>query len=191
MARPKAFEPDEVLDRVVEVFRDLGYAATSLSDLTGRVGVGRQSLYDTFGSKDRLWALALARYRQRQGEAMLAALEDDDVVDGLRRVLDWLATDTCDDPRGCLVVAAAGERVPSDPESTRQVTEQFAAIVDAFSLAIRRGQAAGQVATDLDADVQAELLLVVAQGLRVVGKVRADRQRMQAAIDATLAPLHA
>lgn len=171
---------------MVEVFRDRGYASTSLADLTARAGVGRQSLYDTFGSKDRLWGLALTRYRERQGQAMLGWLDDEDVVEGIRQVLYWLIDDTCADPRGCLVVAAAAERVPANRDSTAQVSEQFAAIADALAVAIRRGQAAGQIPAGVDAIAHAELLLTLMQGMRVVGKVRADADRMRRTVDVTL-----
>lgn len=189
MARPKEFDPDEVLDGVVEVFRDLGFARTSLVDLTTRVGIGRQSLYDTFGSKDDLWSLALERYRSRQGQAMLEALADDDVLAGIGRVLHWLIDDIAADPLGCFVVGAVVERVPGDPRSTAQVRDQFAAIVAGFAVTIRRGQVRRQVAGDVDAETYAELLLTVIQGLRVVGKVRPDVERMRRMVAAVLAPL--
>lgn len=191
MARTKAFDPEAVVDVAVEAFRDDGFEATTIAGLSARTGVGRQSLYDTFGDKQQLWARALVRYRQVQGDAMLGALEDDDVLVGIRAMLDWLVADSCADPRGCMVVAATAERVPSDAETTRQVTEQFGAIVEVLRLALRRGQALGQLDPDLDPAATAEMLLALVQGLRVVGKVRPDPARLAAAVDAALGPLAA
>lgn len=190
MARPKDFEPDVVLDRVVDVFRDRGFSSASLGELTERSGVGRQSLYDTFGSKQQLWSLALARYRHRQGEAMLRFLDEaDDEIAGIRAMLYWLVEDTCADPRGCLVVTAATEMVPTDGATTEQVRVQFQAIVDALEVAVRRGQASGRIRHDVDAVASAELLLTVMQGLRVTGKVRGDRDRMHVVVEQTLMAL--
>ncbi|MEE8600298.1 TetR/AcrR family transcriptional regulator [Euzebya tangerina] len=192
MARHKAFDPEAALDRAVDVFRDGGFAGTSITDLCVALGIGRQSLYDTFGTKEDLWTLALARYRARQTQIMLASLEaDDDIVRSLAGVLAWLIDDILRDPRGCLVVTAATERVPEDERTTAQVVEQFQAIARTLADAIRHGQAVGQIRDDVDPVVQGRLLLTVIQGLRVVGAAEPHRKTMQHTVDAVLAPLAA
>src|SRR5262249_38606558 len=67
MARPKEFDRDAVLDRAVELFWAKGYEATSLGDLVESLGVGKQSLYDTFGDKHALYLAALDRYCEKYG----------------------------------------------------------------------------------------------------------------------------
>ena len=49
----------------MSVFWLKGYAATSTDDLLQAMKIGRQSMYDTFGDKRRLYVEALERY-QRQ-----------------------------------------------------------------------------------------------------------------------------
>ena len=55
MARPKEFDIDVVLDRATELFWTKGYEETSMRDLEEGLGVGRQSLYSTFGDKRDLF----------------------------------------------------------------------------------------------------------------------------------------
>ncbi len=43
----KQFDRTAVLDRAMQLFWEKVYEATSLSELTKRMGIGRQSLYDT------------------------------------------------------------------------------------------------------------------------------------------------
>src|SRR5258708_33130175 len=64
MARPKDFDRDIALERAMSVFWSKGYAATSTDDLLQAMKIGRQSLYDTFGDKRRLYVEALERYQQ-------------------------------------------------------------------------------------------------------------------------------
>ena len=64
MARHKAFNREEVLDRAIEVFWAHGYEATSIQELVDSMGINRGSLYDTFGDKHRLFLEALDRYEQ-------------------------------------------------------------------------------------------------------------------------------
>ena len=78
MARTKAFDEDVVLDRAVELFWDQGYEATSISDLEEHLGVGRQSLYNTFGDKRELFVQALQRYASQNRDKLVAALGEPD-----------------------------------------------------------------------------------------------------------------
>jgi TetR/AcrR family transcriptional repressor of nem operon len=50
MARPKSFDQDTVLDQAVQLFWERGYEGTSLADLEAHLGLGRQSLYNTFAT---------------------------------------------------------------------------------------------------------------------------------------------
>jgi len=62
MARPREFDHDTALLAAVKVFSDLGFEGSSTDALTQAMGIGRQSLYDTFGDKWRLYLKALQRY---------------------------------------------------------------------------------------------------------------------------------
>jgi AcrR family transcriptional regulator len=68
MARPKTFDRTQILDKVVELFWDWGYEATSINDLLDYLGIRHQSLYDTFGDKHGLFLEALERYDQQYKE---------------------------------------------------------------------------------------------------------------------------
>ncbi|OWJ59872.1 TetR/AcrR family transcriptional regulator, partial [Inquilinus limosus] len=48
MARPKEFDSEKALDAAIEVFREHGFDGTSTDMLVRAMGIGRQSLYDTF-----------------------------------------------------------------------------------------------------------------------------------------------
>jgi AcrR family transcriptional regulator len=54
MARPKEFDEEQVLDAAITVFREHGFEGTSAEMLVRALGIGRQSLYDTFGDKWQL-----------------------------------------------------------------------------------------------------------------------------------------
>jgi len=85
MARPKAFDTDEALDAAVAVFRDHGYEGSSASMLVGAMGIGRQSLYDSFGDKWQLYCAALRRYTTTEVQAHLQTLRREErAIDGIR-----------------------------------------------------------------------------------------------------------
>ena len=65
MARPREFDRDHVLGKAIGVFASHGYEGASTEVLLARMGISRQSMYDTFGDKRRLYLEALERYAQR------------------------------------------------------------------------------------------------------------------------------
>lgn len=62
MARHKEFDRDEALEVAISVFWGKGYEATTTGDLLTRMGIARQSMYDTFGDMRRLYLEALRHY---------------------------------------------------------------------------------------------------------------------------------
>src|ERR687896_537982 len=119
MARPKSFDEEAVLDQAVQLFRERGYEGTSLTDLEAHLGLGRQSLYNSFGDKHSLFLKALDRYRHRMGEAAMAHLNvPDGGMAAIRGFFRWSVDSyTSPDLRiGCLVANTISERASEDPE---------------------------------------------------------------------------
>lgn len=68
MARTKEFDQDLALNNAIRLFSQKGFAATSTEDLMLAMGIGRQSMYDTFGDKKSLFLKAMERYSQNSCE---------------------------------------------------------------------------------------------------------------------------
>ncbi len=74
MARTKEFDPDAALQSALELFWRRGYEATSVADLVEHLGIGRASIYATFGNKHELYLKALDRYAEGRDAVLLAEL---------------------------------------------------------------------------------------------------------------------
>lgn len=70
----KEFEPEQAVEAALELFWRQGYANTSMQDLVDHLGIGRGSIYDTFGSKHALWVRALTKYCDDGNRAILGLL---------------------------------------------------------------------------------------------------------------------
>jgi AcrR family transcriptional regulator len=64
VGRPREFDVDEVLERAMRVFWARGYDGTSLTDLTGAMGITKSSMYAAFGNKEQLFRKAVERYAE-------------------------------------------------------------------------------------------------------------------------------
>lgn len=60
--RPRQFDEDIVLDKIMQVFWRHGYAATSLDQIASATGLNRPSLYSAFGSKKDMYLRAIERF---------------------------------------------------------------------------------------------------------------------------------
>ncbi|MFF1695813.1 TetR/AcrR family transcriptional regulator [Streptomyces sp. NPDC058257] len=186
MGRPKQFDPDSAVERAMDVFWRKGYAATTPQDLVDALGIGKGSLYNTFGSKHALFERALRRYRDSQAVALIEMLEEPGPVKERLRAALWLLVemDLADpDRRGCMAVNTAAELAGADEMATDLVRRMFDRTEEAFSTLVERGQRAGEIASDRDARAVGSLLLTTVVGLRLVGRVAEGPERLSRVID--------
>lgn len=175
MARQKEFNPEEVLDKAVGLFRLRGYAATGVEDLVNHLGIGRGSLYATFGSKHGLYLAALDHYRglsvQAQPELGPTLSAHDVIAQILAQQID---TALRDGPSGgCLLVNAMVELAHHDSEVARRVQQDLADAEARFVALLRADPTF--VRSDQNARAIARLLVNISIGLRVQAKIAPDR----------------
>ncbi|MDV3222245.1 TetR/AcrR family transcriptional regulator [Intrasporangium sp.] len=192
MARTKEFDPDRVLQRAMELFWERGYEATSMADLVTHLGIGRASLYSTFGSKHDLYLAALRRYLRHSEAGFVSALaQPGPALPALRAFVQSWVTEALTDPqhRGCFVVNAAVELSGRDSEVARQVEASWSVVETAVLSSLLRAQAQGELAADKDPHEIAHFLLVVMQGVRVIARAAPEAARLEATARLALAAL--
>ena len=109
MGRPRGFCEEAALEAAMRVFWAKGYEGATLSDLTEAMGINRSSMYTTFGDKEALFRLAIARYAEGPAAYVRKALREPTaraVVEALLQGALELLTDSSH-PRGCLSVQGA------------------------------------------------------------------------------------
>jgi TetR/AcrR family transcriptional regulator, transcriptional repressor for nem operon len=65
MARPRTFDPNDVLLAARPIFWRKGYQGTSLDDITEETGLTKPSLYAAFGDKASLFLKVLDHYHEQ------------------------------------------------------------------------------------------------------------------------------
>lgn len=193
MARTKEFDPDAALQAALELFWRRGYEATSMSDLVEHLGIGRASIYATFGNKHELYLKALDRYQQTCDPQLLRELSrPGPALPAVRAVVRRFAAESAADERrltGCFVVNTATELAPHDTAACRRVEHSWDQLETLLHSALLRAQAQGELDAGRDPRALARMLLVLMQGLRVVGKASADPARVRDAAEQALALL--
>jgi TetR/AcrR family transcriptional repressor of nem operon len=190
MARPREFDVDTAVERAMELFWSQGFEATSVTDLTRELGIGKGSLYAAFGSKEELYAAALGRYCSSQAAGLVALLEGvSEIRPALRAALRAMAEADATDPvRGCMLVNAATER-GDDPATAETVGRTLRLIESALTGALERARVRGELASDKEPAALARFLTTFVQGLRVMGKAHATPAVIDDALEVALATL--
>ncbi|ROP42224.1 TetR/AcrR family transcriptional regulator [Saccharothrix texasensis] len=126
MGRPRGFDEAEVVRAAAALFAGRVYDGVSVDDLVTHLGVHRNSLYKTFGSKRGLYLAALRRHVEHEIGILTAALRRaDDFEEASRSVAD---TGTGLD----FLLLAAAERAPVDDEVAAEVNRALNAIDEAL-----------------------------------------------------------
>lgn len=133
----------------VRLFGGRAYDGVSVDDLVGHLGVHRNSLYKTFGSKRGLYLIALRRHLADDVRPLLNALGGaPDAATALRLVT---GTDLS------LLLLATVERAPVDEEVAAEVAAAWAAVDQAIADALG-------VPVDLAAALTATALGILLRG---------------------------
>jgi TetR/AcrR family transcriptional repressor of nem operon len=192
MPRPKSFDEEAALDQAVQLFQERGYEGTSLSDLEARLGVGRQSLYNTFGDKQALFLKALAQYRQSVSEGPLGQLNAPGA--GLAEIRAFFRASikslTTPGPRRtCLVANTILERGCQDTEALSSCNQARAGLERAFRQALAEAKRRGEIAKGVEVEAGAMLLVIQSYGLNVLARAGASAEELRRAVDVLLAKL--
>lgn len=134
MGRPRGFDEDQVVRAAAALFAERAYDGVSIDDLVGHLGVHRNSLYKTFGSKRGLYLAALRRHVDDQVRPLAEALVD---AGGPERTTHLvMAADL-----GLLLMATV-ERAPSDTEVAALVGEALELLDRAFGAVLPGSESA-------------------------------------------------
>jgi len=182
MARPREFDIETALDRVMETFWSKGYEATSLDDLCGATGLSRSSLYAAFGSKRDLLLRSVDRYVVRRTPLIAAILAQpipiQDAFAALaRQFIDQIVAGP--GRRGCFLGNCAAELPRGDRAALARVRLGLASTEATFRAALAGAGARNELPAGADVDALARYLTAGFQGLRLVGKVNANRAELE------------
>lgn len=187
MARPRTFDEAEVLERAVDLFREKGFEGTPIPELTSRLGICRQSLYNAFGDKRGLFLAALERWGEREIDSKLALLDaDGSPLENLRTVLrGWAAMAAQCPGNGCMTAAAIVEH-RGDPEALAVVEKQVERLESGFRRALERARDAGEVKPATSPSRLARSLISTCYGLGILIRLPGSGPRIGDAVSVML-----
>jgi len=172
--RPREFDTDLALDNAMTVFREKGFHAASVSDLSQAMNLTAGSIYKAFTDKRTLFLNVFERYTSLRNAQLRQQIEG--LTTGRERIAEVLrfylkSSHEIEGRRGCLVVAGTVELLTFDNEVATLVRQAITRNKASLTSLIEQGQHDGSVSATLDPDAASMLMLYIVLGMRVAGKV--------------------
>ena len=191
MGRPREFDEEEALAKIMDVFWARGFEGATVSDLMGATGLKKGSLYAAFGDKRAMYLKALALYDRTAIDKAVrlltsTAAAEKRIAKFLQSAIDAVAVQR--DRRGCFLCNASVDQAVLDPETRRSVMRGLGRLGCALEQALSE-----LTLSSIDGKrrhAEAQHLLSVYFGLRVLAKggqtVKALRDAKKAALRSIL-----
>jgi TetR/AcrR family transcriptional repressor of nem operon len=183
MARPRTFDPNDVLDVALHIFWRKGYQGTSLDDIAAETGLTKPSLYAAFGDKASLFLKVLDRYH-----AVLLSRSEKTLSDGpsaraaieawFTSLLPFCAGAEAD--RGCLSVNTSTDGTLDDEALARSLAD-FNSRLESLVLSRLHADRA-QFSDDFDPEAATRIIMVIYNGLMVTAKQKPSVKKVKSVI---------
>jgi TetR/AcrR family transcriptional repressor of nem operon len=172
MARPREFDREEALLAAMAVFWARGYEAASTQELLEAMRISRQSLYDTFGDKKKLYLEALGRYNSDSVTDVIGQIrKPESPLEGLQNVLVAFASKPArENALGCMGINAVCEFGTSDM-AVAELTKVSDRILErTVEQAIAEGKKRLEIPASVDARAATRFFLATLAGMKVAAK---------------------
>ncbi|NEZ64405.1 TetR/AcrR family transcriptional regulator [Leptolyngbyaceae cyanobacterium CCMR0082] len=184
----KQFDTEIALSKAMDVFWEHGYEAASLSQLLKQMGIGKKSLYDTFGNKQSLFLKALEHYAHttlRDIRKRLSA--EGSALNNIKQLLlDWQTMHGRPGSCGCMLGTNIADFNTDDEAIAKVMRGYLCQLEDTFSNALIRAQKAGELSPNKNPRDLARLLLCTTQGIALLGRVMEDDTTLKGAVQSAL-----
>lgn len=192
MSGRKQFDQDKVLDAAMTVFWEQGYSAASLSDLESATGLNKSSIYNSYKSKERLFANCLQRFSDKYAGRALAALEHPDFRTAIRGFFEQLLNTYNDPdlPNGCLFTAATLELGEKEgTELADLICTGMESMRLRFEERCRQALDDGQLKAGTDCEALAAMILSMSRGIAVLNRGYGDINVARQAVEGMLSTM--
>jgi TetR/AcrR family transcriptional repressor of nem operon len=189
----KQFDPNVALEKAMQLFWANGYAATGLAELQEQMGIGRKSLYDTFGNKRQLFIKALQFYSDSVVRQMFRELnKEGSPLENVRRLMRTLQdSHSMPESKGCLLGVSMAQFRTNDEEMAEMLRRHMKAVEEAFYKTFKRAQDLGELDGNTNIRDLARLFMGIQQGLALIGRVQDAPAVPRSIVNAALAVLEA
>ncbi|VAW52299.1 Transcriptional regulator, AcrR family [hydrothermal vent metagenome] len=193
MARPREFDPNDVLQTAIELFWEKGYYDSSVDEVVRQSGVAKYGIYGTFGSKRELFKEALKQYasdRHRDIQSPIRKLDASlpEIQQFFKRAVKIITQEGS--RRGCMMVNTGVELGFRDAEIRDFVTNFFHETEEVMERCLTNAVELGQIEALSNISKLATYLVTEFRTALMLASSGCSRREIQAHLDIALRVLH-
>jgi len=188
--RPRAYDPDQALAAAMQAFWRLGYAGTSLEELSEATDMNRPSMYAAFGDKRALYLKTLDSYIETARGTIARILDSKAALaEALTEFLETALASYLPEgepPRGCYLIATAATESMLDVEVRQRLQSALSSFETLFEQRLRRARTAGELPESADLAALASMVLAVNHTLAFRSRAGVPRAVLAAIIKSSV-----
>ncbi|SDJ92327.1 DNA-binding transcriptional regulator, AcrR family [Catalinimonas alkaloidigena] len=178
-----------IIEKAAPLFNTKGYYGTSMGDILAATGLAKGGVYGNFASKEDIALEAFEFAFQTVIEALNVRIRaEHHALDKLKAILDYYSAyhDTPSVQGGCPLLNTGCDSDDSDlPRLRARVKQATQQMLRALVHIIEKGKEYGQVRSEVDAEVMADLVFSQIEGGLVLAKLTGDGVRLQRVLSYT------
>jgi len=179
--RPRQFDEREVLRSAADVFRERGFAGTSMQALSEAMQMGEQSIYNAFGNKEKVFERALDQYSAESDARLQALFGPDASLPAIEACLSMAASRA----KPCLVARTSLSQDAEDPAIARKLSAHMRNFESAFLRALENAIEKGEIECT-DPVSLARYLNMTVVGISVMARSGMSEQALRQVVDVSL-----
>jgi len=189
VARPREFDPNDVLQTAIELFWEKGYFDSSVDEVVRQSGVAKYGIYGTFGSKHELFKMALKQYaadrhRDIQSPIRKPGASLPEIQQFFKRAVEIMTQE--DARRGCLIVNTGVELGFRDAEIRDFVANFFHETEEVMARCLTKAVELGQIEGLSDIPALATYLVTEFRAALMLASSGYSRRDIQAHLNTAL-----
>jgi TetR/AcrR family transcriptional repressor of nem operon len=189
MSRLEEFNREYAVRQAMDVFWEKGYNGTSMQDLVDATGLNRSSIYNSFGSKIKLYRTTLQFYQKESGGLFQKALLNaKDPLEAMRLIFESFLPQMLskEGDRGCYAMNCKSEMSNRDGDVRKWLLATQENTLNIFTELIKEGQEQEVINTKEDSTTYAYFIFNAFQGFRMTGILVKDRKVLETIIKNTI-----
>ena len=186
--RPREFDEEQALAKAAQLFRERGYEPTSTQALSEVMGMGEQSIYNAFGSKEKVFQRALDQYCLEVERSFQMLASPTASLEAIESCFSMVVNVLGRAGPFCLVAQTCIRFDEVDQVSMRRASKCMRNIEKSFLNAVKNAVDRGELFCDNPRTV-ARFLNMTVQGLSVLARSGTPKNALRTIADMSLQTL--
>jgi TetR/AcrR family transcriptional repressor of nem operon len=190
--RPKGYQRDQLIEIAQKLFKQKGYSAASLQELTSKMKVSKSTFYSAFESKDDLYKICLENYGKSFFREMVQYVSaGNPVIQSLEQYYNYIASERerTLPPEGCFLVSSASEIGRQHPTLSPIVSDLMRLAQNTLKNALELAKRKGELSESYNCEDGAAFLLGQMCAIRTLVKSDYSVDELTRLVSSTFASL--